>query len=50
MSEEYPEYFGDEELDEEDEIRRLILEAEANQFWLEEPGDDEEDSLTNEKQ
>ncbi len=33
----------DEILDEEDEIRMAILEAEANEVWQEEPGDEDED-------
>lgn len=36
MSEDYWDEELDKEFDEEDEIRRLILEAEANEVWLEE--------------
>ena len=36
--------FDDEEFDEEDEIRMAILEAEANEVWLEEPGDEDEEA------
>ncbi len=43
MSEEYREDDYDEALDEEDEIRRLILEAEENEIWIEEPGEADED-------
>ena len=36
----------DDDFDEDDEVRRAILEAETNEVWLEEPGDeDEEPSL-----
>ncbi len=42
---EYGEDFDDdEELDEEDMIRMEIMEAEANEVWLEEPADEDEDS------
>ena len=34
----------DEIPDEDDEIRRLILEAESNEVWLEEPGDEEDEA------
>lgn len=34
--------FEDEIPDEEDEMRRAILEAETNEVWLEEPGDEED--------
>ena len=34
--------FGDEPLDEEDRIRMEILEAEANEIWQEEPGDEDD--------
>ncbi len=43
MSEEYWNEEPDEEFDEEDEIRRLILEAEANEIWLEETDTEDED-------
>ena len=36
-------YNDEEELDEEDEMRMAILEAEANEVWLEEPGDEEDE-------
>ncbi|MBQ4513747.1 MAG: hypothetical protein II969_12200 [Anaerolineaceae bacterium] len=35
--------FEDEIPDEDDEMRRAILEAETNEVWLEEPGDDEDE-------
>ena len=35
--------FEDEIPDEEDQIRMEILEAEANEVWLEEPGDEDEE-------
>ena len=35
--------FEDEIPDEDDEMRRAILEAEINEVWLEEPGDDEDE-------
>lgn len=34
----------EEELDEEDEMRMAILEAEANEVWQEEPGDEEDEA------
>ena len=34
--------FDEEEFDEEDEMRMAILEAEANEIWQEEPGDEED--------
>ena len=34
--------FEDEVLDEEDRIRMEILEAEANEIWQEEPGDEDD--------
>lgn len=34
--------FGGEDFDEEDEMRKAILEAEANEVWQEEPGDEED--------
>ena len=37
------ENFGEEEYDEEDEMRMAILEAEANEVWQEEPGDEEDE-------
>ena len=36
--------FEDEIPDEDDEIRREIMEAEANEVWLEEPGDEDEEA------
>ena len=36
--------FDDDELDEEDEMRMAILEAEANEIWQEEPGDEEDEA------
>ncbi|MBQ6505073.1 MAG: hypothetical protein IJI57_14290 [Flexilinea sp.] len=36
--------FGEEEFDEEDEMRMAILEAEANEVWQEEPGDEEDEN------
>ncbi len=47
MSEAYEygeEDFEEEELDEEDEMRMAILEAEANEVWQEEPGDEEDEA------
>ena len=35
--------FEDETLDEEDRIRMEILEAEANEIWQEEPGDEDDE-------
>ena len=35
--------FEDEILDEEDRIRMEILEAEANEIWQEEPGDEDDE-------
>ena len=35
--------FDEEEFDEEDEMRMAILEAEANEIWQEEPGDEEDE-------
>ena len=35
--------FEDEIPDEDDEMRRAILEAEINEVWLEEPGDEEDE-------
>ncbi len=35
--------FEDEVLDEEDRIRMEILEAEANEIWQEEPGDEDDE-------
>lgn len=35
--------FEDEIPDEDDEMRRAILEAETNEVWLEEPGDEEDE-------
>ena len=41
---EYDEEDPEEEIfDEDDEIRRAILDAETNEVWLEEPGDEEEE-------
>lgn len=37
-------YLEDEEFDEDDEVRKAILEAETNEVWLEEPGDEDEES------
>ena len=39
---EIPEYDEDEVMDEEDLMRMAILEAEANEVWQEEPGDEED--------
>ena len=39
---EYGEDPEDEIPDEDDEMRREIMEAEANEVWLEEPGDEDE--------
>ncbi len=36
--------FEDEIPDEDDEIRMEIMEAEANEVWLEEPGDEEDEA------
>jgi hypothetical protein len=36
-------YEDDVIFDEEDEIRMAILEAETNEIWLEEPGDEDEE-------
>ena len=36
--------FEDEIPDEDDEMRRAILEAEINEVWLEEPGDEEDEA------
>lgn len=36
--------FDEEEFDEEDEMRMAILEAEANEVWQEEPGDEEDEA------
>ena len=36
--------FDEEEFDEEDEMRMAILEAEANEIWQEEPGDEEDEA------
>ena len=30
-------------LDDEDELRRLMMEAEADEFWKEEPGDEDDE-------
>lgn len=35
--------FEDEIPDEDDEMRRAILEAEINEVWLEEPGDEDDE-------
>lgn len=35
--------FEDEIPDEDDEMRRAILEAETNEVWLEEPGDEDDE-------
>ena len=35
--------FEDEVLDEEDRLRMEILEAEANEIWQEEPGDEDDE-------
>jgi hypothetical protein len=36
--------FDQDDFDEDDEVRMAILEAEANEVWLEEPGDEEEEN------
>ena len=36
--------FDEEEFDEEDEMRMAILEAEANEIWQEEPGDEDDEA------
>ena len=36
--------FEDDVFDEDDEIRQQILDAEANEVWQEEPGDEEDEA------